>query len=513
MNVTRCCSPNAQTSPVPFLDPNFAVGSNTVYSPLMGYRNVSAETGQPLRGTYIQYGIDVSGTNSTQSSFFYLVTGAFLDDGSGGLVQAGGFFGTRRASPNSGVSQTHGSLSSQPSTVTLDSNRLPTSATIDQTFYNTDTGQYASPADTLTYHPTFYSQGGVQTQYNFTQTETATSIPGLGSNRPNVTLVGYVGGIMTTLDKTNSPTFLQPDGSGPPGFIIGNTNGAVSDVTIQLNPDANRMQADFNFSRQSGSSPPTGILNTAQIQFGSLDLTKKARGAYVDYDNFGAREAIVQSSAPNALQLGLFDPVMSTNNSSVTNGSAMMVAIRPQDAQTIATGLGGGVTFCQCDYTRWGFWSTTTNRTESSLSLSDFGHMLLWVAGQYPANASDVPLTGIATYAGHIIANVQNNGAQYIDAGNFTNTVNFGTQTGAVSATLDSTNYSGTVGLLADRRNFAGTLTGVDNNTLLSNGRLMDMQGSFFKGVSGPVGEMGGRVAVTGPSYLASGIFVGKQIP
>ncbi len=41
----------------------------------------------------------------------------------------------------------------------------------------------------------------------------------------------------------------------------------------------------------------------------------------------------------------------------------------------------------------------------------------------------------------------------------------------------------------------------------------MTMNGSFFKGASGPVGEMGGSVHVnnTAGTYTAGGIFAGKS--
>ena len=108
------------------------------------------------------------------------------------------------------------------------------------------------------------------------------------------------------------------------------------------------------------------------------------------------------------------------------------------------------------------------------------------VAGRPVANISDVPTIGQATYTGHVIANVNNAG---FVAGGFSNTVDFGARTGAVSVTnLDSTNYSGTVNFDNDPRNFGGTIAGNNNN------RSMTLQGSFFQGPSSPVGEMGGRV-------------------
>ena len=79
--------------------------------------------------------------------------------------------------------------------------------------------------------------------------------------------------------------------------------------------------------------------------------------------------------------------------------------------------------------------------------------------GRRPAvgNISDVPTTGTATYTGHVIANV--NSSAGLVAGGFSNTVDFGARTGAVSVTnLDSTNYTGNVNFNTDPRNFGGTI-------------------------------------------------------
>jgi hypothetical protein len=107
---------------------------------------------------------------------------------------------------------------------------------------------------------------------------------------------------------------------------------------------------------------------------------------------------------------------------------------------------------------------------------------------------------------------------QHIDAGNFSNTVNFATRTGNVAVTnFDGTNYNGTATAGApyngtatagaprvfagDPRLFAGVLAGSNGN------RSMFLFGNFFKGPTSPVGEMGGNFNVVGTRYIGSGIF------
>jgi hypothetical protein len=160
-------------------------------------------------------------------------------------------------------------------------------------------------------------------------------------------------------------------------------------------------------------------------------------------------------------------------------------------------------------------------RTVDNRRIVDRGHMNFYVAGQRPLSASDVPTNGTATYAGHVIANVRNGNNSYIAGANFTNTVNFGAANnqlsvavGAPGATFDGATYSGSLSLKADRRDFGGSLAGAGDGLTGNLTRTMTMDGSFFKGTAGPVGEMGGNVsnASTGSTgYVAGGIFVGKK--
>jgi hypothetical protein len=501
LTITRCCDPNNQTSPAPFLPVQFAPAGNTFISNVLGYRNASStDASVPAPGAILQYGINITGTGAAQSSWFYVATGAFIDNGSGGLVEQGGFNGSMRAAAKAGVFEANGSLSSPFGAVTTDSNRLPNSVTINQVHYDTTTGQYG-PGNPNNPNVTEYNIGAGNQSYTYTQTEQATAVPpGLGSNRPSVTLNGYVGGIMRTRDVTNGINIGAP-------FIISNANNSPGDVTIQLDSTTSRLQANFNISRQSGVAL-ANIFNTASYQFGSTDPTLQARSTYVDYDNFGARNASSNANSPTGN-----DTLSTVNGAALDSANLAMVAVKPADAQAIFGGIGNNTQFCQCEFTRWGFWSAQSNRPPVTADFRDNGNLMLWVAGQLPSSSAAVPTTGIATYVGHVVANILNAGNQYVDAGNFKNVVNFATGVGAVTVGgpgigpgIDGSIYAGTINFLADRRNFSGILPGTVA------GRNMDMTGSFFKGTAGAVGEMGGRVNITGPGgYVGSGVFVGKQ--
>ena len=270
--------------------------------------------------------------------------------------------------------------------------------------------------------------------------------------RPSVTLSGSVGGI----DQFNN------------GGI--NNTPIVGTSQVVLDAVGNRVQANF--------SPFGNTKDT--FQFGSTDPMDPTASIYNDYNNFSAQSK----------KGGTFNNI---------GYSGEMTNVSPAATRQMAASLGKpDLTVCQCDYTRWGFWSVRNPTNTESI----YG---LWVAGR-PSQASDVPVTGTATYVGQVVANVGSISSRTNDvkavAGNFSNEVNFGTRTGAVAVTgLDSTNYSGTVALQGNTVNFSGSLAGNVGN------RQLGLVGSFFRSPTSPVGEMGGTVAIQGNNYIGGGVF------
>jgi hypothetical protein len=335
------------------------------------------------------------------------------------------------------------------------------------------TGSGAPPTPTP---PTIVGQINAITSTVTQSIQTSNQAAGLqqiAQERPSVTLTGYVGGL-----DVNQYTGVEP--------ISG---------TSEVNLDAtnNRVQARLDIYAYDSRNPFTQLANTihALLQFGSTGSTGPANGAYVDYNNFYA------NTQDNYVVNGVSAKgVISSANGIATN--------------QVVTAAIPNLTPCQCDYTRWGFWaiSSTSGNTNTAPAPNE---VLLgtWVVGRPVGSIGDVPTTGQATYTGHVIANVQSAG---FVAGGFSNSVDFGARTGAVSVTgLDNTNYSGTVNFdTHDRLFFGGT---IDSTNVGADGRSMALQGSFFQGARSPVGEMGGSVAIssTKDSYLGSGIFAASR--
>ncbi|MEH6950675.1 FecR domain-containing protein [Nitrobacter sp. NHB1] len=296
----------------------------------------------------------------------------------------------------------------------------------------------------------------------------------LDNVRPNVTISGYASGI---------DVIAYPGLSSQAAPFTGTSE-------IKLDATNNRVAGTLSTYVYDPLRPFMVALNAFSnvlFEFGSTGSSGPANSVYTNYNNFSATTASGATTHPT-------DSGQSIQGVPI-NGE---IAVLNNDA-TKQIGVSSGVpdlTVCQCDYTRWGLWHVTNTTPNSPFTETIVG---TWVAGRPVGSISDVPITGTATYTGHVIANVQSAG---FVAGNFSNTVDFGARSGAVSVTnLDSTNYSGNVSFNTDPRNFGGTLAGNVGN------RTMALQGSFFQGGTDPVGEMGGKVGIAGQNYLGSGIF------
>jgi hypothetical protein len=255
---------------------------------------------------------------------------------------------------------------------------------------------------------------------------------------------------------------------------------------------------------------PVGGLAAAQLQFGSLDRTQPAQSAYVDYDNFGAREAAqnpvtgVTSVTGTSTTSGT---TFSAGNDTVRRSTLIMTTAAPANVQAAFP----GVNFCQCEFTRWGFWSAEVERTgPNGNQYTDRIHAGTWVAGQMPDSA-EVPTVGTASYAGHMIANIQNGQDQYLAAGNYNNTLNFGTRSGTVSVSnLDGRNYAGQMSMPA---NAGGPIVVGTLATTGGPAAQMSLFGNLYRGSTSPVGEIGGWAVINGgASYGGTGTFAGRMV-
>ena len=308
------------------------------------------------------------------------------------MTFSGGFGATRRGAGNQTMGRASGFISSTAGSVVLDDKGIPLSATVNQQDYVAATNQYRNV------QAQFSTTGSsALTNYAFTQQVTRTVAPtGLGQYRPDQVLTGWTGGLMQT---TSGSSVSAPFATAGVAEII-------------LDPARGRVQATFDVVNLTPTS--LGGFLFGSFQMGSVNGAQPPQSAYVDYENFAAREAVtVNQNGTQRTQLS------SVNLQRPTSSTTFMVNV-PRD---VARSVLPNTTICECEFTRWGFWSTDTQRSGLfGSSRNDRGHMMTWVAGQLP-NAGEVPASGTATYTGHVVANVNNAGSQYIASGNLTNTV------------------------------------------------------------------------------------------
>jgi FecR protein len=464
-----------------------AVASGPVYvSPIYGYRDegVGSNGRETKTARVLQTALSVNGAGASQTSNFMVMTGTFVDtpgSGSGdGFYFSGGFRSFTRRAAGFTVGRANGGMSSVAGTETIDADLLPTGYTVNADFRN-DAG---TQPDTSIQRP---GGGGVSSTYTFTQTVSRVTPPtGLGDNRPAVNLTGFAAGMNRTL---NIPLDTHSEPAHP----------VVGTATLALNPSDSRAQLNLSLNAVRISTTPIGGLNNASIQIGSVDPNLPARSTYIDYDNFGGRDASsVQTVNPG-------DPgvaVSTANGQSLTFDRTAFAS-----AQSVApTGSLSGVTFCSCEFTRWGFWSQENSRLVGGVEYRDRVQLGTWVAGEI-ASGVNVPTTGTATHNGHVFGSFRNGSNQYVAGGQFTQVVNFGTNTGTFSIpSLDGRGYSGNISLVAGNPYYSGSLASVSGPA--TSGTLA---GAFMRGASGPTGEVAGSIVFSGSNYGGAANFVGKQ--
>ena len=322
--------------------------------------------------------------------------------------------------------------------------------------------------------------GGAAT-YGFAQPALPAALPaGVGASRTTQALSGNFGGLLYTTAQTN------------PYAVTGGT-------LISTDAPNNRIQATLAGAAQS----PSAGVGTLTMQYGGLTGDTGGRQAFIDDNNFAALESTVNPQQINGQTLVVNgDPTQAGKLYLVTSGSA----------GTSSSILPPGVSYCQCQFLKWGYWGgdlLTGSATSSTISRVDRGHINTWVAGvATPLNDinSLIGTSATATYSGHAIGSVFNNGASYVAAGGFAGAYNFGTRIGTLSI-----------------NNFDGHSFTVGPGPLPLNGASYSFRGNLAPGFNGAINggfygpmaaETGGSFAVqstVGPSYLASGIFAGKR--
>ncbi|MBV9861667.1 MAG: FecR domain-containing protein [Alphaproteobacteria bacterium] len=323
---------------------------------------------------------------------------------------------------------------------------------------------------------------GAATNYGFAQPVTATTLPaGIGASRTTQTQTGWFGGIMNTTAQSQ------------PYAITGQT---------QVSTDAGTNRVAGTFTSGALSPSATGGVSSVTMQFGGLSGNAGGRQAFVDDNTFGAAESQTNAQQINGQNLVVNgDPTQAGKLYMFTAGTA------PPPTSL----LPAGASYCTCNYLQWGYWGgdlITGNSNNSTVSRVDRGNINFWVAGQPTPNTdlqNAVMQNATATYTGHLIGSVFNNGAQYVAAGGLQGTYNFGSQ----NASFAVSNYDGRSFTLAGRAPLSGA-----NYTFTANnvpGLTGSLNGTFYGPNAANTGGSFNFATTVGPTYFTSGIYAAHR--
>ena len=415
----------------------------------------------------------IDGAGATQQSAMSLLVGEVLDTAIiGGPFIQGLMRGTSRLSDTAQAHFFHSEVASSDAGDGSDF------------FGGTAPDHFVLEAAEVSATDAILSRGAVETFQEadsavyFPNVEANTAVvPGVGDVRSFRTMDGFVGGMVQLTDGAVINATRRIDSAD---------SGAVSILTDTF---TNTVDATFIFS-------DFPIEDDYTIVFG--DDATTGNSFFVDNDILGARErsATVDSFTVTEAEFGM-----------ITRFPLQHDGFVPP-----------GVTFCDCDFLEWGFWGgriALDDGTERQIDLAT------WVAGTEPKFPSQFLIAGTATYNGHLIGTVNNDGSIYQAVGDMALKFTFTTGTVAIrviDVTVDD--FDGT--------DFTSTLPAVPTvftTNAYTNGGLtiagthpaagavnMFVEGKFFGQIGVPPAETGGNFTVTGTDYATSGIYAAKEV-
>jgi hypothetical protein len=290
-----------------------------------------------------------------------------------------------------------------------------------------------------------------------------------GSSQPTLrnesTLNGWMGGLAEFQNGSNIGLTQIDSGDIP------------DNVKIQTSPTNNTVEANFTLRGQDSS------------QFTSFNLgglSVNGTSAFVDDNRFAAR------SINNGYEVAMVTADLFRDANGNLPASLNMPP--PLDQPN-----GTSIPIPQYEHLKWGFFFGDTKTT---LGQREHVHLGTWIAGKIPTGDS-LGLRGTASYSGHSIGNVFNNGSLYTAVGSFQNDWNFDTRKGTANMNFDKMNYTGTTAIKDNTFNFTGNLNGA--------GRSGGLQGSFVAPVNPTPTAVMGRFAIAetpgNATYRAAGTF------
>ena len=440
------------------------------WSPVL---DTTAAGSSTQRSVWMQSTVNISGQGGAQSSFMQINIGTyFTDETKGGNLYTGG--GSHSFLRPSAVSHT-----------TRYTSALSSAETETGTAIYGPAGEYAvlvpertfttpGPATTRTPEAGFeqpFNNIPGSDYYYATPIAPATLPAGVGDQRSTRTMYGYAAALVDSRSSGGVFSTYSLLNTAPEGVMISTeaASNRASGIFALFDPD----------------NPGTNH----DLRWGDLTGASRSTSAFIDDMNFAMRQSF--------------------NTGSTYNGGNALVARIDMTAAGYSPDsdwLPVGVSFCTCQYLSWGYWQGDIRYDVGPRTGErDRVHLGTWVAGELP-DVADLPLTGTATYSGHMIGNVENNFNKYVAAGSFTNQWDFSDREGNFNASFDGANYQGTMTGSPANVNFSGPIG--DTNDLSRTGNV---NGSFFRSPSDAAAYQAGSFNIGGPNYKATGTFAGQR--
>jgi len=313
-----------------------------------------------------------------------------------------------------------------------------------------------------------------------------TTPDGVGVTRTTQTQNGFVGGLADQVNGAGNTFTTRIVGNSGPG-----------DVTLDTNAATNRAGATVAMADWDN-----GI--SATFRLGGTTSNSAATSAFIDDKTYAMRDR--PADIGNTTTIGGSGVGITSNT--------VMVSYNTAPVPTLFSNA--GVTPCTCAFLTWGWWGGDVKYGSGAAynaGRRDRLNLGTYVAGTL-STANDINLqTGIATYKGHLVGNVNNNGSSYVQAGTYQNVWNFGSRNGAATVNFDGRTYGGptTVNTVMT----GGQTFGTNGTPIASGDRSLTLNGAFMSGGPGkPVAGQAGNFAInstTGPSYKAGGTFAAQK--
>ena len=323
------------------------------------------------------------------------------------------------------------------------------------------------------------------TQSTFQPNTIAMSSTGTVGNRASHTINGYVSGPVQTINSAGAivSTFLLREASD----CCSSPNPTFpGDFVLQTNA----VNGTLSFSSFHLLDLEDDLGEELEIDFGGIGI---GRGVYIDDTTFAATEEATSNNyrVPSLAM----NPSVTARTYLVTGNLLDHSGFLPS-----------GVEFCNCEYVSWGFWGGDFQDTFGNRART---HMGTFAAGADVCNGCQLPTSGVATFNGHMIGNVLNNGDHYLAAGQYQQVVTFAPGS-AYTFDVTVTNFDG--------QNFSKTgnngFGGQHAAEIISGGRTLRIRNSFFQGGGDTTAEIAGSFMIRGPNYDAAGnIAASKVVP